>query len=138
MADNKTKVTEASVGSYLSSIKDQERREDCESLAKLLQKATSQAPKMWGSSIVGFGSYHYKYDSGREGDSCLVGFSSRASDITVYLSAEFPDRAKLLPRLGKHKAKGGCVHIRRLSDIDPQVLQELAAQCATAKQRQHG
>ncbi len=138
MADNKTKVTGASVDSYFSSIKDPERRKDCEAVAKLLHKATGDAPKMWGSSIVGFGSYHYKYASGREGDSCLVGFSSRASDITVYLSAEFPGRAKLLPKLGKHKAKGGCVHIRRLSDIDPKVLEELAAQCASEKQKLHG
>ena len=138
MPENKTTLTGASVKRYFSSINDEERRKDCESLAKLLQKATSQPPKMWGSSIVGFGNYHYKYESGREGDSCLVGFSSRASDITVYLSAEFPGRAKLLPKLGKHTAKGGCVHIRRLSDIDPTVLQELAAHCAADKQRQHG
>jgi hypothetical protein len=84
MAENKTKVTKASVASYFAGIKDEARRKDCEALAKLLTKATKQSPKMWGKSIVGFGSHHYKYESGREGDICAVGFSSRKGDITVY------------------------------------------------------
>ena len=84
MAANKTKETGASVDGYLAAISDEARRKDCEALARLMAKATKHPPKMWGSSIVGFGSYHYKYESGREGDMCLVGFSSRKSDISLY------------------------------------------------------
>src|SRR6476659_4144792 len=125
MAENKTKATEASVADYLAAIEDDGRREDCEALAKLMAKATKQKPKMWGTSIVGFGSYHYKYESGREGDSCLTGFSSRKGDITLYLVAEFPGREQLLTKLGKHKASGGCLYLRTLGDVDPKVLEKL-------------
>src|SRR5436309_268226 len=96
MAENKTKATDASVTGYLASIEDTARRKDCEALVKLMTKATNQKPKMWGSSIVGFGSYHYKYDSGREGDSCITGFSSRKGDISIYLTAGFAGRDELL------------------------------------------
>ena len=89
MAENKTKATEASVDGYIAAIDDESRRKDCETLAKLMANATKQQPKMWGASIVGFGSYHYKYESGREGDSCLTGFSSRKGDISVYVLASF-------------------------------------------------
>ena len=104
MAENKTKETEASVESYFAAIQDDARRKDCEALAKLMAKATKQPPKMWGSSIVGFGSYHYKYESGREGDTCLVGFSSRKSDISLYGLNAAPGHEDLIPRLGRHKA----------------------------------
>ncbi|HEV8150264.1 MAG TPA: DUF1801 domain-containing protein [Gemmatimonadales bacterium] len=137
MTDNMTKPTDASVASYLSAIKDEARREDCAALAKLMTKAAKQAPKMWGTSIVGFGSYHYKYESGREGESCLTGFSSRKADITVYLLAEFPGRDKLLPKLGKHKVGGGCLHIRQLSDVDLKVLEELIVSAVAERQRRH-
>ena len=90
MAENKTKATEAGVESYLSAIEDEARRKDCEALTQLMTKATKQQPKMWGTSIVGFGSYHYKYESGREGDSCLTGFSSRKGDISIYGVAAVP------------------------------------------------
>ena len=89
MAENKTKPTEASVQSYLSAIEDETRRLDCQALAKLMTRATKEQPKMWGPSIVGFGTYHYKYESGREGDSCLAGFSSRKGDISLYLAGGF-------------------------------------------------
>jgi len=101
MAQNKTKVTEASVEGYLAAISDDERRRDCEALAKRMAKITGHEPKMWGTSIVGFGSYHYVYESGREGDACVVGFSSRKGDISVYLSPTFPEREALLAKLGK-------------------------------------
>ena len=138
MAENKTKATEASVVSYLSSIEDEARRKDCEALAKLMTEATKQQPKMWGTSIVGFGSYHYKYESGREGDSCLVGFSSRKGDISVYGLNAPVGTNQLLARLGKHKAGKGCVYIKTLSDVDLAVLARLVASAATEKKRQNG
>jgi hypothetical protein len=138
MAENKTKGTEASVESYLSAIKDEARREDCEALAKLMTKATKQKPKMWGTSIVGFGSYHYKYESGREGDSCLTGFSSRKGDISVYLVAGFPGQEDLLAKLGKHKMGGGCLHVGKLSDVDHKVLEQLIVGSVAERKRRHG
>src|SRR5438874_11687297 len=107
MAENKTKATESSVADYLATIENEGRRNDCEALCKLMAKATKQPPKMWGTSIVGFGSYHYRYESGREGDSCLVGFSSRKGDISVYGLGGSPEREQLLAMLGKNKAGKG-------------------------------
>jgi hypothetical protein len=137
MTENKTKATDVSVASYFESISDKARRKDCEALAKLMAKATKHPPKMWGSSIVGFGSYHYKYESGREGDTCLVGFSSRKSDISVYGLNAAPNHEALIGRLGKHKAGKGCLYIRNLSDIDLAVLENLVTDAATAKSRAH-
>jgi hypothetical protein len=137
MAENKTKVTDASVESYLAAIADEARRQDCEALTKLMTQATQQPPKMWGSSIVGFGSYHYKYASGREGDSCLTGFSSRKSDITLYLVANFPGQEELLAKLGKHKRGKGCLYLRQLSDVDPKVLEQLIVGSVAERQRHY-
>lgn len=137
MAENKTKATEASVESYLSAIKDEDRRKDCEALARLMTKATKHQPMMWGTSIVGFGSYHYKYESGREGDSCLTGFSSRKGDISVYIVASFPGREQLLSKLGKHKAGGGCLYIRKLGDVDLKVLEQLVVGSVAERKRHH-
>ncbi|MEA2694124.1 MAG: hypothetical protein QOJ16_3511 [Acidobacteriota bacterium] len=137
MAENKTKATEASVESYLSAIADDARRKDCEALAKLMTQATQEQPKMWGTSIVGFGSYHYKYESGREGDSCLTGFSSRKGDISVYLLASFPRREELLSKLGKHKTGKGCLYVRRLSDVDLEVLEQLIAGSVAERKRRY-
>lgn len=138
MAENKTKATTASVKSYLSAIEDEARRKDCEALAKLMTKATKQKPKMWGTSIVGFGSYHYKYESGREGDACLTGFSSRKGDISLYLVAGFPGQAELLSKLGKHKMGGGCLYVRKLSDVDRKVLEQLVVGSVAERKRRHG
>jgi hypothetical protein len=137
MAENKTKATDASVEDYFEAIEDEMRRRDCEALAKLMAKATKHPPKMWGSSIVGFGSYHYRYESGREGDSCLVGFSSRKGDISVYGLNAAVDACELLARLGRHKAGKGCVYIRTLADVDLKVLAKLVAGAAAEKKRQH-
>jgi hypothetical protein len=126
-AENKTKATGASVEDYLSAIKDDDRQKDCRTLAKLMAKTTGEKPKMWGPSIVGFGSYHYKYDSGREGDSCVTGFSSRKGEIAIYLVAEFPKREALLAKLGKHKVGGGCLYVRKMSEVDPKILEQLVA-----------
>jgi len=133
MAENKTKVTKASVTSYFAGIKDEARRKDCGALAKLMTKATKQPPKMWGKSIVGFGSYHYKYESGREGDSCAVGFSSRKGDITVYGLTAAPRHEALLGKLGKHARGKGCLYIRKLSDVDPKVLEQLVASASASR-----
>ena len=135
MAENKTKITEASVASYLAEIKDETRRVDCEELAKLMTKATKQPPKMWGKSIVGFGSYHYKYDSGREGDICAVGFSSRKGDITFYGLTSATQHEELLGKLGKHSRGKGCLYIRRLGDVDLKVLEQLVAGASREKLR---
>src|SRR5262245_34469838 len=125
MAENKTKPTGASVPSYLSSIEDETRRKDCRALAKLMTQATKQQPQMWGTSIVGFGSYHYKYASGREGDACLTGFSSRKTDISIYLTQGVLGHEELLAKLGKHKRGKGCLYVRKLSDVDLKVLEKL-------------
>ena len=137
MAENKTKLTEASVRRYIAGIKDHERRKDCEQLASLMTVATREQPRMWGTAIVGFGSYHYKYESGREGDSCLVGFSSRKGEISIYGLNAAVDAKELLARLGKHRAGKGCVYIKTLADVDLKVLARLVASAAAEKQRQH-
>ena len=138
MAENKTKATDASVGDYFAAIDDEARRKDCEALAGLMAKATKQPPRMWGASIVGFGSYHYRYASGREGDTCIVGFSSRKGDISVYGLNAAEGAAGLLPKLGKHKAGKGCVYIKRLGDVDLKVLEKLVAGAAAGRKREHG
>jgi hypothetical protein len=136
MAKNKTTETEASVDSYLAAIEDEARRNDCEALVKLMTKATKHQPKMWGASIVGFGSYHYKYESGREGDTCIVGFSSRKGDISVYGLNAAPSLEALLAKLGKHKAGKGCLYIKTLDDVDLKVLEKLVADAVAAKNRE--
>ena len=137
MAKNKTNATDASVQDYLAVIHDDTRRKDCEALAKLMTKATKHSPKMWGPSIVGFGSYHYKYESGREGDSCLVGFSSRKGEISLYGLHAALNAEELLAKLGKCQTGKGCVYIKTLADVDVTVLAQLVASAAAEKQRQH-
>jgi hypothetical protein len=137
MAENKTKASQASVNAYLAAIGDKARRQDCQALAGLMGKATKCPPTMWGTSIDGFGSYHYKYESGREGDMCLVGFSSRKGDISVYGLHAAHDAEQLLTKLGRHKAGKGCVYIRALADVDLKILATLVANAATEKKRQH-
>ncbi|HEV3261909.1 MAG TPA: DUF1801 domain-containing protein [Gemmataceae bacterium] len=138
MAENKTKATDASVEGYLAAIDDEARRKDCEALAELMAKATKQPPRMWGASIVGFGSYRYRYASGRGGESCVVGFSSRKGDISVYGLNAAAGAAELLSKLGKHKAGKGCVYIKRLSDVDLKALERLVAGAAAGRRREHG
>lgn len=133
---NKTTATSASVDRYLAAIKDAARRRDCEALCALMAKATRHPPQMWGTAIVGFGSYHYRYDSGREGDFMLVGFSSRASEIALYGLRAAPDAAALLAKLGKHKEAKGCVYVRAMADVDAKVLERLVATAAVAKKKE--
>jgi Domain of unknown function (DU1801) len=126
-AENKTKATAASVPKFLAGL-DAARRADCEALVAMLRRATKSEPKMWGPSIVGFGDHHLKYESGREVDWFLAGFSPRKSDLTIYLVGGARADGELLGRLGKHRLGGGCLYIKRLSDVDPKVLEELARQ----------
>lgn len=137
MAENKTRETGASVERYLASIDDDTRRGDCGALVRLMAKATKLPPRIWGSSIVGFGSYHYRYDSGREGDSCLVGFSSRKGDISIYGLHSAVNADGLLAKLGRHRAGKGCVYIKTLADVDLKVLARLVASAAAKKGRRY-
>lgn len=137
MAENKTKATKASVPAYIAAIKDEQRRADCKALVTLISKATGLKPKMWGTAIVGFGSYHYTYDSGREGDMCVVGFSSRAGAITVY-AHDFDGREALLAKLGKHKAKGGCIYVAKLADVNVTVLGQIVKKGAASIKKRYG
>lgn len=136
MAETKTKATAASVSAFLDKITDEERRKDCKALVKIMTRVTGAKPVLWGPSIIGFGSYHYKYASGHEGDTCLVGFASRRPDLTLYIMSGFVDRAGLLRKLGKHKTAKACLYIRRLADVDLGVLEALIA--ASVKQTRTG
>ena len=125
MEELKTKPTGESVKDFLNKIPDPERREDCFAVAKLMEEITGDKPKMWGPSIVGFGTYHYKYDSGREGDWMVTGFSPRKKDLTLYLIMGFEKHAELMKQLGKHSASKSCLYIKRLSDIHVPTLKKL-------------
>jgi len=125
MAEMKTKPTNESVKDFLNRIPDAERREDCLAVAKMMEEITGEKPKMWGPSIVGFGSYHYKYASGREGDWPKAAFSPRKKDLTVYLMMGFEKRAELMEKLGKHSHAKSCLYIRRLSDVHVPTLKKL-------------
>lgn len=138
MAENKTKATEASVQTHLASIQKEELRKDCQALIDLMRKATKEEPKMWGPSIIGFGSYHYRYESGREGDSCATGFAARKNEIAVYLVAAGPEQGELLSRLGKHKMGKACLYIRRLADVDTKVLEKLITGSVAEVRRRYG
>jgi hypothetical protein len=127
MAENKTKPTAASVERYLAAIADEARRADCESLAALMARVTKEKPVMWGTAIVGFGTVKYKYASGREGETCRIGFSSRKGDISVYGLANAASDAKLCDGLGKYRMGKGCLYIARMSDIDARVLERLVS-----------
>ena len=121
----KTKPTDDSVADFLNRIPDAERREDCFTIAKLMEEITGHKPKMWGPSIVGFGSYHYKYDSGREGDWMVTGFSPRKKDLTLYIMMGFEKHQDLMKQLGKHSTGKSCLYIKRLSDIHLPTLKKL-------------
>jgi hypothetical protein len=125
MAELKTKVNDASVEGFLNSVKDEQTRQDCFEILKIMKQVTREEPKMWGTSIVGFGSYHYKGASGREGDWMLTGFSPRKQNLTLYLMGGFDAQANLLKKLGKHKTSVGCLYIKKLADVDKRVLKEL-------------
>ena len=128
MAELKTKQTSQSVDEFLSAVADEQRRKDSRTVLRIMKEVTGEKPKMWGSSIVGFGSYHYKYASGREGHWFLTGFSPRKQNLTLYIMAGFSRYNELLRKLGKHKIGKSCLYIKRLDDIDIDVLTELVEQ----------
>jgi len=125
MAKNKTVETKENVGSYLKRITDGKKRADCAAIIELITKATGLEPKMWGPGIVGFGKYHYKYESGREGDAPLTGIAARANAITLYLGSAFDKREELLSKFGKHSESKGCIYIKKLEDIDTGILAKM-------------
>ena len=133
-AKNKTVATKGSVSSYLAGIKDPAQRKDSKALAKLMQEVTQQKPAMWGSAIVGFGSIHYRYASGREGDMPLLGFSPRKGTLVIYGAAKAAEDAKLMAKLGKHDRGKGCVYIKQLEDVHGPTLKKLLQQAVKAKQ----
>jgi Domain of unknown function (DU1801) len=132
MADNKTKPTKLSVSAFIDAITDQSRRADAKALVKLLQKAAGEKPRMWGPSIIGFGSHHYVYDSGREGDMPVVAFSPRKAATVLY---GLSDSEALLPKLGKHTRGKGCLYIKKLADVDQKVLEAMVAKSVGGKAR---
>jgi uncharacterized protein DUF1801 len=132
MADNKTKQTNSSVAAFIDAITDEGRRADAKALVKLMQKAAGEKPKMWGPSIIGFGSHHYVYDSGREGDMPLIAFSPRKAATVLYgLSSS----EALMAKLGKHTRGKGCVYIKKLADVDQKVLETMAAKAVAGRTR---
>ena len=125
MAELKTKKNNASVSAFLATVEDDQKRRDCKAVVKIMKEVTGARPKMWGASIVGFGSYHYKYASGREGDWMLTGFSPRKQNLTLYIMDGFKGRAALMKKLGKHKTGKSCLYVKKLEDIEMDVLREL-------------
>ena len=136
MAENKTKPTDASVEEYIASRANEQQRKDCQQLMALLKKLTRQRPKMWGPSIVGYGSYRYTYESGRTGESPLTGFAIRGRELVVYMVADDDKQKALLTKLGKHKMGKSCLYFKQLADLDKSVLEQLVAgSVANVKQR---
>src|SRR3989337_277469 len=125
MAEMKTKVNEASVEEFLSKVEDEQKRKDCFEIVKIMKQVTKEEPKMWGPSIIGFGSYHYRYESGREGDMMRIGFSPRKQNITLYVGLGADTENPLLKKLGKYTTGKGCLYIKKLADVDRKVLHEL-------------
>lgn len=121
----KTKKNEASVETFLDSITDETKRKDSLALVEMMRKITKEEPKMWGSSMVGFGSYHYKGKGGGEGDWMLTGFSPRKGNLSIYIIAGFDEFKDLMPKLGKYKTSVGCLYVNKLEDVDQKVLKEL-------------
>jgi hypothetical protein len=136
MTDNKTKTTTASVAAFIEALAE-DKRADAKALIKLMQDITGEKPKMWGPSIIGFGSYHYKYESGREGDSLLVGFSPRKPATVLYGLLGNLNTETLLARLGKHTTGKGCLYIKKLADVDLKVLATLIERGWAAARARH-
>jgi hypothetical protein len=136
MAENKTKVTVIDPRDFIAQVGDDQKRKDSEELVRLMSKITGKPAKMWGATIVGFGTYHYKYDSGREGDTCLTGFSPRKPNLVLYLGPGLEDK-ELMSRLGKHEAGKGCLYIKKLDDVDRGVLKELIARSVAEMRKRY-
>ena len=138
MAENKTKPTGASVDDYIASRASPQQDADCRELMALLEGVTRQPPRMWGPSIVGYGSYRYTYESGRTGEAPLAGFAIRGRELVVYVSCDGPEQISLLSRLGKHRFGKVCLYFRRLADLDRSVLEQLVVGSVAEVKRRHG
>jgi hypothetical protein len=125
MAENKTRPTGAAVDAFLDAVSDPQRREDAKALRATMERLSGEPAAMWGPTILGFGSCHYRYDSGREGDMARIGFSPRARELVLYLVGGFPRHAQIMGRLGKYKTGKSCLYVKRLSDLDQGALEEL-------------
>lgn len=134
MAELKTKRNEGDVEAYLNSVENDRKRQDAFAILELMQKVTGEEPKMWGDTIVGFGSYHYKYESGREGDWFLTGFAPRKQNLTLYIMPGFERYDELMASLGKYKTGKSCLYINKLEDVNLDVLEELIKQSVTHMQ----
>ncbi len=137
MAKNKTIETKNSVDFFVKKIKDVKKRQDFSAIVDLITKHTKLEPKMWGTSIVGFGNYHYKYESGREGDAPLAAISPRANSITLYLGCDYEKSEELLLKLGKYKVSGSCIHVQKLEDIDTGILIKMVKLSIAHRKKQH-
>src|SRR6516165_7044 len=133
MPDNKTKPTKLSVAAFIDALTDPVRRADAKALVKLMQSAAGEKPKMWGPSIIGFGSYHYKYESGREGDMPAIAFSPRKAATVFYGMTGFAEATALLAKLGNHTTGKGCLYIKKLADVDQHVLKVLVVKSLAAR-----
>ena len=136
MADIKTKPTKVSPAAFIKTVEDDRKRRDCRELVAMMEELSGHPARMWGPSIIGFGTYHYKYASGREGDMPLTGFSPRKDSLTLYLGLGLHD-GRLLGRLGKHKTGKGCLYIKTLDDIDRDVLRDLLTASVDEMRKQH-
>ena len=128
MAELKTNETKLSVTKFIGKVEDDQKRQDSQAILKLMKQVTKEEPKMWGGSMVGFGRFHYKSDSGREGDWFLTGFSPRKQNLTIYITPGFDKYESLMKKLGKHKTSKGCLYIKKLEDVDMKVLKQLIKQ----------
>ncbi|UZK65629.1 DUF1801 domain-containing protein [Sphingomonas sp. M1-B02] len=125
MAETKTKPTGLSPATFIDAVEDPVRREDAKAVCAMMERISGEQAAMWGPSIIGFGSYHYRYESGHEGDMARISFSPRKAELVLYITGGFPRHAELMARLGKHRTGKSCLYIKRLSDVDRDILEEL-------------
>jgi len=138
MAELKTKLNDGDVEAFLNSIDEEQKRKDSFEILEKMKRITKNEPKMWGTSIIGFGTYHYKYDSGREGDWFLAGFSPRKQNLTLYIMSGFDHKKETLSKLGKYKSSKGCLYIKKLSDVDDKILDKLITDSVRQLQKNSG
>ena len=137
-AENKTRPTTASVTAFIDAVENETRKRDAKTLLDMMKKITGEKPKMWGPSIIGFGKYHYKYDSGREGDMLNVGFSPRKANLALYVMGSIAEDDPLRDKLGKYKTGKSCLYINKLEDVDLKVLERLVAKSYRATRKKYG
>lgn len=137
MAEIKTKPTPVDVGAFIDAVENPVRHDDAKRVCAMLERITGESPKMWGPSIIGFGSYHYKYESGHEGDMCRLGFSPRKAELVLYILTGEPGEAEKLARLGKHKTGKSCLYVKKLADVDMAVLEEIASDALSYMDRKY-